>query len=372
MAEMTLGTPFTAGNGFRFVVYDIDDALQKPERRPIIKNYFYENTLNMIYGQAGCGKTWWAIQEAISITLGKKLLDLDIEKDPDGMQVPHRVLYISLEMTVKDIADRIKEVMTGLGLDPVEQRLIKNDLQIVSFEDTPNMLAGTFGFLDALGDLCRYQNYDIIYIDSFSDYTAGFDIRSEDHMRNVISKLREFTTRYNVSFRIIHHGTKPMADGSGGSMAGIHTIRDLVDTVIALSVDKDNKDVIRITSDQTVDPSAKARYKRSLDLWVKRISDEETYFSFVRKHESPADEDLRERILEAVREKQGITAGELKQEVGNYKDLVKIREKMVSDKVLRMESISSSRGKDTKMFFTMDYNGVTELNGAITEQTLFK
>ena len=367
-----MGSIYTAGNGFRFVLYDVDEAAQRPERRPIIKNYFYENTLNIIYGQAGSGKTWWALQEAVCFILGKKLLDLDIEKDEDGTQIPHRILYISLEMTVKDIADRINEIMTGLGLDPVDQRTVKNDLHIVSFEDTPNMLAGSAGFIVGLGELCANQNYDVIYIDSFSDYTAGLDIRSEDHMRNVISKLRDFTIRHNVSFRIIHHGTKPMADGSGGAMAGIHTIRDLVDSVVSMSVNRDGVDVLRITNDDAVDPSAKARYKRSLLLWVKRVSDGETYFSFVRKREAPADEELRERILGAVREKPGITAGELKTEVGNYKDLVRIRDKMVLDKVIRMEPVSSSRGKDTKTFYPIDHNGVTEQNGAITEQTLFE
>ena len=347
--ENKLGNVFTAKNGFRFVLYNINEAKQKPERKAIVQNYFYEKTLNLLYGQSGHGKTWWALYEAICFVLGNKLLDLDIEKDPDGRVIPHRVLYISLEMTAKDISDRIDQLSSGLSV--ADKAIIANDLHIVSFEDNSNMIAGSAGFITALGDLCKTQNYDIVYIDSFTDYIAGFDERSEDHMRKVLTTLRTFTIENNVSFRIIHHGTKTYSDGSGGSMAGIHTIRDLVDHVFSL---KQNKNELTLTSDHSIDPSAKVRYKSPITITVGIQSDGKTYYSFYKKAENEKNSNMTQmsNILTAVRENEGITAKELKEKLGKVDS--GLRDSMLGTELI-MVSEKSDRGHDKKRFYTMEY-----------------
>ena len=351
MTENTnnLGNVFTANNGFRFILYNVNEAKQKPERKAIVKNYFYEKTLNLLYGQSGHGKTWWALYEALCLVLGNKILDLEIEKDQDGRVIPHRVLYISLEMTAKDISERIEELSSGLT--EADKAIIANDLHIVSFEDNSNMIAGSAGFITALGDLCKSQNYDNVYIDSFTDYIAGFDERSEDHMRKVITTLRTFTIENNVSFRIIHHGTKTYSDGSGGSMAGIHTIRDLVDHVFSI---KQNKDELTITSDQSIDPSAKSRYSDPITITAGIKSDGETYYSFYKKSENEKNSNISQmkNILSAVQQNEGITAGELKEKLGKID--YKLRDSMIGTDLI-MISQKSDRGKDQKRFYSMEY-----------------
>lgn len=344
-----LGTIFSARNGFRFILYSVDEARQKPERKAVIKNYFYENTLNLIYGSAGSMKTWWCLYEAVCLVVGRQLLGLDIEKDTEGRIIPHRVLYVSLEMMARDIADRIEELTADLN--PIERDQIARDLHIVSFEDNSGMLAGNDGFIKALGDLCQNQNYDVIFIDSFSDYVAGFDQRSEDHMRKVINDLRRFTVDYGVSFRIIHHGTKTYSDGTGGSMAGIHTIRDLADHVFLI---KQNKDELTITSDPAKDPSAKTRYKKPITLIAGVKSDGESYFSFYRKSENETNSNIEiiGKILQAVKDQQGITAGELKNILG--KSYTDIRDGMVGTQLVRSSGRSES-GQQTARFYTVDY-----------------
>ena len=224
------GEQYIAENGFRFVVYDMDEAKRKPERRAIVKKYFYEKTINLIYGQSGHAKTWWCLYEAICFILGKSLLGLPIEtgigdeeafkvwtaannltidevkEDTSNTFTQHTILYISLEMTARDIANRIEELCSGLT--PQERETVKANLRIVSFEDNGNMIAGSAGFLKALEDLCLSFYFDIVYIDSFTDYIVGYDERSEDQMRRVISGLRRFTVDNGISFRIIHHGIR--------------------------------------------------------------------------------------------------------------------------------------------------------------------
>lgn len=343
---------YTAENGFRFVLYDVLGTLQRPERKAIVKNYFYENTINLIYGQSGHCKTWWALYEAICFVLGDKLLDLDIEEDDPDYPLPHKVLYVSLEMTARDIGDRINKLCMDLTLN--EKKKVLENLVVVSFEDTWNMIARSGDFLDALGELCNSRDggFDIVYIDSFTDYIVGYDERSEDQMRSVISALREFTVNYFVSLRIIHHGTKTYSDGSGGAMAGIHTIRDLVDCVLSV---KQKGDELTITNDQTADPSAKTRYNKPITLLAGIRSDDETGFSFYPKMESEKSDNVAmiAEIMLAVSKKQGITAGELKKEVKNLN--VRLRDSMVGTDLKVHTEKTGHGGHDTKRFYTVDY-----------------
>ena len=341
---------YKAENGFTFKIYDIAEAIKKPERKPIVKNYFYDRTISLIYGQAGTYKTWWSLFEAVSLVLGKQILDMDIEPDPDDL--PHDVLYITLEMTAKDISDRASQICKNLT--PEEKRKVNDHFRILSYEDTIGISATSRGFLDALGELSEKPgfNFDIVYIDSFSDYVAGFDLRSEDHMRRVINDLRRLTVDYHLNFRIIHHGTKTFSDGSGGSMAGIHTIRDLVDSV--LSMKQTAKDEIKITSDQLEDPSAKTRYGKPKTLYIGVETDQETYFNFYPKAENEKSGNLVQmsRILTEIMNNQGITAGELKENLGRID--YKLRDSMIGNSLV-MTTEKNGRGKDTKHFYTIEY-----------------
>lgn len=347
---------FTAENGFRFNVYDISEAHKRPERDPIIKNYFYEQTINLIYGPAGSMKTWWSLYEAICLTLGKSMLGMDVETRwkpetyGENEYRYHDILYITLEMTAKDIADRVAELCEGLT--PQEKRTVNEHLKILSYEDTVGISAGNRYFLDGLGEMVeKMLGTNIIYIDSFSDYVAGFDLRAEDHMRRVINDLRFLTVNYFVSFRIIHHGTKTYPDGSGGAMAGIHTIRDLVDSVVSI---RQNKDELTITNDQSVDPSAKMRHSKPTTLTAGIKSDGMTYLSFYPKAENEkiSNMTMMSNILTAVKEKQGITAGELKKDLGKVN--VRLRDSMIGTQLI-MIAEKSDRGVETRRFYTVDY-----------------
>lgn len=356
MSEITIkkaeiGTEFTAKNGFRFIIYDLAEANKKPERKAIIKNYFYERSITLIYGQAGHGKTWWSLFEAVSLAGGKKLLDLEIEKDDQGKEIRRKILYITLEMEAKDIVQRIDQLTAGMT--HTEKELINKQLRIVSFEDNAGMIAGNAGFISALGDLVKRGKYDIVYIDSFAEYIAGFDQRNEDHMRKIISQLRGFTVEFGVSFRVLHHGTKTYADGSGGSMAGIHTIRDLVDHVY--NVKQTDREELRITSDQLVDPSAKARYKRSLTLWLGIQTDGETYYSYYRKDDDERSGTLTmiANIKTAVSDNQGITAGELKDKVHGLD--TRIRDQLIGTDLIMIDEKTGRGGHAKKHYFTVDY-----------------
>lgn len=341
-----IGTPFLS-NGLQFVLYKPSEAYQKPERQSIVNNYFYADTITMLYGQAGSYKTFLAIWEGLSLVLGNSLFGMDIEPDTE----PQKVLYISLEMSAKGIADRLTRMTKDLT--EAERQKVEDNFTIISAEDTANMKAGNESFMNALKQLCTSEGYTVIYLDSFADYIAGKDIRSENDMTIVIDGLRTFTLENHVSFRIIHHGTKPTQDANG-SMAGIHTIRDLVDHVYLIKA-TDTKEIM-ITSDMQKDRSAKSRYGESVTILLQFISDGAS-FSFKRIQETETTSHIEKvtNLLRLIQDNQGINAGELRSKNGNPKDHTRLLNSLISNGMVIMETGKTPNGQTANLYYTSDH-----------------
>ena len=337
-----IGTAFLA-NGMQFVLYKPDEAYQMPERSAIIDNYFYADTISLLYGQAGSFKTWFSLWEGVSLALGNELCGMSIN---DG---DHRILYISLEMTAKGLADRLQGMTKDLS--EADRKKVNDNFVIISAENTSGMKA-TDEFLNALEQLCADQRFDVIYIDSFADYIAGYDIRSENDMTAIIDKLRGFVLKNHVSFRIIHHGTKPTQD-TNGSMAGIHTIRDLVDYVFLIKAVAKNE--IKVTSDMQDDRSAKSRYSEPMKITLKFVSDSGSYsFKQIQDAETSSFVEKAKNVLSLISDNEGITNGELRKQLRNPKDLSNILSGMIGNTIIE-DSGKSEKGQKTKVYYTIEY-----------------
>ena len=341
----TIGTPFLASN-MQFVLYKPSEAYLKPERQSIIKNYFYADTITILYGQAGSFKTFYAIWEGLALVLGKEVCGMDIEPNTD----PQKVLYISLEMSAKDISDRITRMTKNLT--NAERQLIDENFTIISAEDTANMKASNVSFMESLEELCKSEGYNVIYIDSFADYSAGFDVRSEHDMTSVIDALRVFTLNNHVSFRIIHHGTKPTQD-TNGSMAGIHTIRDLVDHVFLIKATVTQE--VKITSDMQTDRSAKSRYGEPTSFSLQFVSDADSFsFKRIQDSETSSHIALASRIISEIKLEQGITTKDLRNRCGNNKNFTNVLSGMIGNTVI-VDIDNKKKGSAAKHCYTADY-----------------
>jgi archaellum biogenesis ATPase FlaH len=338
-----IGTPYPS-NGLNLVIYKPSEADTKPDRLAIIDKYFYADTINLLYGQAGSYKTFWAIWEGISLVLGKELCGLPIET------TGHKVLYVSLEMTAKDIANRMSRMTKDLT--EAERKTVDDNFIIISAEDTP-LTANNPNVLKALKDVCTSYGTDIIYIDSLTDYVAGNDIRSEGDMTAIINDLRQFVLENHVSFRIIHHGTKPTQD-SNGSMAGIHTIRDLCDYVFLIKADSENE--VKISSNMQLDKSAKSRYSEPLTILTKFVSADDS-ISFVKLSENQTSSYIErlQKLLTIVEENQGITSKDLRKELGYPKDYNRLVDGAVDAGSIIINSEKSDRGSSKKCHYTPTY-----------------
>ena len=338
-----IGTAFLA-SGINFILYKPSEAYQMPERVAVIDKYFYADTISLLYGQAGSYKTWFALWEGVSLVIGKELCGMPIN-DPN-----HKVLYLSLEMTAKDIADRLSGMTKDLT--EAERAKVDENFAIVSAENTQGMKANQ-DFLGALSILCKERDYDVIYLDSFADYVAGHDIRSENEMTAIIDNLRAFVMENHVSFRIIHHGTKPTQD-TNGSMAGIHTIRDLVDNVYLIKANDQNE--ITVSSDMQQDRSAKSRFSEPTTIKLKFITDSGAYsFKRIQDTETKSYLEKLSELLTLIEENQGISAGELRDKLKNPKDLTKMIDGAIKAGSIILQQEKAGNGSPKKRYYTAEY-----------------
>ena len=262
----------------------------------------------------------------------------------------HKVLYISLEMTSKDIGNRLTGMLKELGA--ADREKVNQNLKIISAENTNGMKA-TDDFLSALSQICMENHFDIVYIDAFADFIAGHDIRSEGEMTATLDKLRAFVLQNHVSFRIIHHGTKPTQD-SNGSMAGIHTIRDLVDYVFLIKVTGESE--VKISDDMLVDSSAKSRYSSPMTKTLKFIADGGSYsFKVIEETEMGSYIGLYSKVMEQIKNKPGITFSEIRDNLRNPKNLaVVLKNAETIDGAITMEKEKSKRGRQTQHYYYVE------------------
>ena len=212
------------------------------------------------------------------------------------------------------------------------------------------MNARSDDFLKALGLVCNEYHFTDIYIDAFADFIAGLNIRDEGQMGDVINNLRGFTLNNHVSFHIIHHGIKPTKD-TQGSMAGIHTIRDLVDHVYLLKAT--NETELFLTAKMSDDYSAKSRYGMPTSMNLRFDYSDGFSFSRIQGTETASFLERSSNIYHWIEEHQGITANELRELDDNAKDHSKVRDSMIGLTVICNKE--KRNGQQAKCYYTAEY-----------------
>lgn len=348
--EPVIGTPFLS-HGFNFLLLKPSEAFQRPDRKAIIDGYLFEDTVSFFFGPASSYKTFWLLWEAIHIATGKEFCGMKINGGA------RRILFITLEMTAKDITNRMYRMTANWTAD--EKKLLDENFILLSSEDESRIRATSTKILEALMEMCDQNNIGGIYLDAYTEYIVGLDVRSESQ-GDVINAMRQKANKHHVFFRVIHHSTKTTKTKDGdidGSMAGIHTIRDTADQVYAVKLLNENLE-IRITNDPTKDNSTKPRFGKAITFTVKFISDEERgSFSFARleNNETSSYIEKYSNLLSAIEEEPGIPKGKLRDKLGNPKDLTKMIQNAVDAGDIIVDSKKSDKGQTQQCLYRSEY-----------------
>jgi putative DNA primase/helicase len=177
------------------------EAKKLPPRETYIKGILSDDGGGWIAGEEKVGKSWWAEEEALCLSLG-----LDVCR---RFVVParRRVLFLQEEDSPRRTNGRIRALLRGHGLDPEDQALgeeldawFRIEVWAGFTFDDPAMVAR----LEAA--IIEFRPA-IAYIDVLRKVTIK-DLNKADQVSQLLAVLDRLRREYGVLFRVLHHFRK--------------------------------------------------------------------------------------------------------------------------------------------------------------------
>lgn len=232
-----------------------------------IDNILPEDSLTMIYGGSGEKKSLLMAHMIVALATGQShWLNNKVHKQMN-------ILLLDEENGPKRSRERFYSLFNGFKLAPGTVVPIKISSVVgVNLTDPSWLLA-----LDA--ELATGQ-FGCVVLDALVDVAAGADENSVRDIQPVFSALKVFTTKYHVSFLILHHTNKGSGDYRGST-----AIKAAVD--VAIKVESPHgSDKIKVTYAKGRDSNSKgfmATFYKDPDAHVSTI----TYDGMSEDHAEP-------------------------------------------------------------------------------------
>src|SRR5882762_9941364 len=192
-----------------------------PEREALLDPILTSNSLALLYGPRGLGKTFVALGIAWAAAAGASFLGWQASR-------PHRVLYIDGEMAAVDIRERLRL----LGSAPPTLDFLIADLSSQSLPD--------LGYYEGQGRLQQaWGNPELVVLDNLSSL-AGFKSGDPDCWTE-LQRFLMLQRRRGRAVLVVHHSNK------AGGQRGTNRREDVLDLVMALKrpADYQSKDGAR-------------------------------------------------------------------------------------------------------------------------------
>ena len=218
-----------------FEVMGIKQLIEMPPIKWLVQSMFPANSFSVMYGQPGCGKTFLALDIALSVAIGR---------DFHGMPTTQgAVLYIAAE-GIGGLGKRVKVWMEYRGSGSVEHELpffiVPTAVNMADPADVEKLLAT----IDALEE--RAGPFSLVVIDTVARALLGADENSATDMGKFIKACDTIKEHTKAAVIGIHHGGK---DGSKG-MRGSSALLGAVDTSIRV---KRSENQITVTTEKQKD-----------------------------------------------------------------------------------------------------------------------
>lgn len=201
-------------------------ATTKPQRKQILSNCFYSNSLSFLYGDNGTGKSYLAIQIADGIAKGKKnICGFDNELEPT------KVLYFDFELTDVDLLQRYDKY------DFSDNLLIAN-INISNYINSKES-----EIFEQMKLCIEKEQAKIIIIDNLTALANG-DLSKRDIAKKVINGLLTLK-ELGISILVLAHTPKikEFQPASKNDLAGSKIFSDLADTIFCIAkTQRDDKE----------------------------------------------------------------------------------------------------------------------------------
>lgn len=153
----------------------------------------------MLVGQAGLGKSSFAMQSAVSWALGQPLFGIKPVR-------PLKSVIVQAENDLGDLAEQYRGCIAGLGLHARENDLEANLLFIDEHAKT-----GT-EFIRFLAEVVDQHGPDLLWLDPLLSF-LGDDVSSQQAVSKFLRNgLNPIAKKHGCAFMVVHHTGKPSRD----------------------------------------------------------------------------------------------------------------------------------------------------------------
>ena len=189
-----------------------------PELRPLLSPILLEQSLSMVYGPRGIGKTHFVIGLAVGLATGAGFLSWEAPE-------PVSVLYCDGEMPARAFKDRLQAAVarTGREPDPGKLHLLTPDLLGRAAPDL-----GRLEDQDLLDEVIEHRGAEVIVLDNLSCLIRSGAAENDAESWATVSDWALRHRAQGRSILFVHHA------GKGGQQRGTSRREDLLDMVIAL------------------------------------------------------------------------------------------------------------------------------------------
>jgi len=190
-------------------------SMELPPRENLLNPWLPRSGLCMVYAKRGVGKTFFALEIAMTLAYGANFLSFTATK-------PVKVLYIDGEMPANTMQIRLAEI---------ERRMPANEQMIEPFFITPDLQGDFMPDLSTLDgqESIREQadEADLIIVDNISTL-GGSAKENEAESWIPLQQWALSLRKQGKSVLFVHHANK------SGNQRGTSKREDVLDTVIAL------------------------------------------------------------------------------------------------------------------------------------------
>jgi putative DNA primase/helicase len=191
-----------------------------PEPKLILKPWITEESITLISGWRGTGKTWFSLGIASYLTMGNKFFG------PWEIVNPIPVLYVDGEMSLYSMQQRLN--LLGHEENKEKAPLFIYSNALANAKGLPSTSLYKSEHREAIKEICKVQGIRVLILDNISSLAPGEDENAKkewDPINQWLLSLRFL----GVSTLMLHH------EGKSGTQRGTSGKEDNVDHSIRIS-----------------------------------------------------------------------------------------------------------------------------------------
>ena len=205
-------------------IYPAADLLiEEPEPVWLIDGIISDGSLNIIWGDSGCGKTWVCMDMLVAAALGTQWIGKSTTQS--------NVLLIDEESGKRRLKKRLRRVITGNGGDFLNIPLHYMTMARLDVRDILKM--------EELKFFITQNNIKIVLMDALMEVIPGADENSVKEMNPPLMAIRNLIEETGTAVVIIHHAGKAK-EAKNSQFRGSSAIKGASDLMIQVTKDGDD------------------------------------------------------------------------------------------------------------------------------------